>query len=272
MTWADGPLLGLDLETDGLDLHYARPVSWGLIYGDEGRIIRARSALVDIRREIPEEVSRIHGITTAHIRERGGDFEKAIAGICGELLATSFARTPIVGANLRFDLTILDSCYRLFSGGSGLREDGWNGLVVDVMVIDRHKDKFRKGGRKLIDLCRHYGVVLDKRDEHTAKGDAIAALEIAKKQAAKWKDIGGIDIELLHVQQVAWRRQQMLDLSEYFKSQGKPGLDDSEGDWPMEGDRETHVLDPDWKPPAICKKNADCVLKDLHDGDCEVGF
>ena len=48
--------------------------------------------------------------------------------------------------------------------------------VLDPRVLDKHIDPYRRGGRKLTDLCAHYKVALD--GAHSADADAIAACRV----------------------------------------------------------------------------------------------
>jgi DNA polymerase-3 subunit epsilon len=237
VTWADGPLLGFDLETTGVDPLTALPVSFGLISFDHGELVKSRQGLIDPGVPIPPEATAIHHITDAMVSDEkhAGNLERSVVGIAGELLAASFAGTPVVGMNLRYDLSLIDA--RLLAlTGEGLRAMGWNGYVIDISVIDRKLDKFRKGSRTLLALCTQYGV--DPGESHEAKDDATASVRIALALEAKYPaEVGGVELEMLHVQQVAWRREWARDFSEYRVKDGKEPLAEDEGDWPLIGDK-----------------------------------
>ena len=237
MSWQHEALLGFDLETDGLS-DDCRPVSFALVDWN-GRVVKARHGLINPERPIPEEVTKIHGITDADVAERGGDLERSVRGIAGQLMLTSETRVPVVGANLRFDLSIVDRLYRGYNDGRSLRDDGWNGIVIDVSVIDRHVDKFRKGSRKLSALCEHYGVPLEKA--HTAAADAIGAVQVAVAIAEKYAEIGHADPEVLHVLQAAWRREWVSSFNEYRRSKDQEPIPEDEGNWPLATDTEVVV-------------------------------
>ena len=240
MTWSEGPLLGLDLESSGVDPLTAFPVSFALVQADEGKIISRRYGLVNAGEPIPEEATKIHGITDADVQERGGPLDRSILGLVGSLVAASDSGVPVVGANVGpYDLTLLDACHRRLTG-IGLREAGWNGPVVDIMVIDRALDKFRKGPRKLSNLCEHYGINL--ANAHHAGADAEAAVLIALALAKRYPtQVGNVELDMLHVQQVGWRRAWAKDFSDYRVRKGEPPLDESAGDWPLLGDKAVSV-------------------------------
>lgn len=67
--WPSGELLGFDLETTGIDRFKDVPVSYALVYAVAGRIRVSWSGLIDPDRDIPEEATAAHGITT-EIRRR----------------------------------------------------------------------------------------------------------------------------------------------------------------------------------------------------------
>jgi DNA polymerase III epsilon subunit-like protein len=145
--------------------------------------------------------------------------------------------------NARFDLTMLDREARRYGlVPLGDREAGLR--VIDPFVIDKWLDRFRRGKRKLADLCAHYGANLD--DAHEAGSDAIAAGRLAwvigkrgEVQArypevvqlrATWKRIRD-DLDELHAAQVVMARDQAASLAAYFARQGR--TEHVEPAWPV---------------------------------------
>ena len=249
MTWANDKLLGFDLETTSADPLTALPVAFGLAHFDFGKMVKARHGLVDPGIPIPEGATKVHGITDEMVRSRGGDLEKSIFGIAGELLAASIAGIPCVGMNLVYDLTVVDRCLRRIEGELGesesLRDMGWTGPAVDILVLDRHCDRFRKGSRTLLALCTQYGV--DPGESHSALADAIASVHVARAIAEKYPEVKHADAELLHNLQVGWRREWAKEFAEYREKKGEPPLEESAGDWPLIGDKppEPYHVDPE---------------------------
>lgn len=230
MKWTDGPLLGLDLETTGRDPLTAIPVSFALC-NFEGEMRRLRYGLINPGIPIPPETTEIHGITDEDARERGGELEKSLIGIAGELLAASFAGTPVVGMNVVYDLTTVDACLRRLPDGEGLTEMGWNGPAIDILVIDRHVDQYRKGPRKLSNLCETYDVPL--AEAHHAAADALMAVQVARAIAAKYPEVGDADLDMLYQLQKAWRVKWVESYSDHLVRKGEQPLDPSEKDWPI---------------------------------------
>lgn len=229
--WRNGPLLGFDLETTGIDPLEALPVSFALVYFDAGKVQRTRYGLINPGVPIPPLTTKIHHLTSEMVKERGGDLEKSVVGIAGELLAASFAGTPVVGFNVTYDLTLLDACLRRCAKGEGLAQMGWVGPVVDPLVCDRHCDQYRKGSRKLTDLCTHYGVRL--ANAHNAVADAEAAIRVALAVANAHPEVGDADPDTLFQLQKAWRRTWATEFSEYRVKKGEAALDEAEGDFPI---------------------------------------
>jgi DNA polymerase III subunit epsilon len=236
--WKDGPLLGFDLETLGTDPMTTLPCSFALVNCQGTKVTKGRYGLIDPGVPIPPEAMKIHGITDEMIAQRGGELDKQILGIAGVLMLASEMRTPVVGMNLRYDLTIIDQHYRRIQG-CGLREEGWNGVVIDVSVIDRHVDKYRSGTRKLSDLADHYGVALEKA--HNATADAVASVRIAVAIAEKYPEVGHADAEVLHVLQAGWRRAWVTDFNEYRGKHDQEPIPEEEGRWPLATDEEVVV-------------------------------
>jgi hypothetical protein len=112
-----------------------------------------------------------------------------------------------------------------------LEDLGWEGLVIDVLVLDHAVDRYRKGSRKLSALCTHYG--LSPFDAHTAGGDVLAAAAVAWAIADAFPEIGSLDIEELHGRQIAWHREWAEHYSEYRVGKGEPPLESREFYWPL---------------------------------------
>lgn len=118
--WINDKLAGVDLETTSAVPLTALPVSFALVHFDFGKVTRVRHALIDPGVEIPPEATAVHGISNADVQARGGGLEASVFGIAAELLKASANGIPVVGMNLVFDLTVLDSCLRRFGETSAV--------------------------------------------------------------------------------------------------------------------------------------------------------
>ena len=231
LSWANGMLLGFDLETTGTDPRSDLPVSYSFVHYNKGDIIAVAGSVINPGRVIPEGAIAVHGITNAAARERGRDLKEAITEIAQTLVDTSKANIPVVGMNVSFDLKMIDSASKDLLGSS-LYERGWNGPVLDVLVIDRYFDKYRKGGRKLVDLCSHYGVA--DAEFHDARKDVEACVAVLLRQAAKYPALCGMGLDVLYECQREWHRAWADNFSKYLVSKGTDPLSESDCSWPLD--------------------------------------
>ncbi|MHB8262201.1 MAG: exonuclease domain-containing protein [Acidimicrobiales bacterium] len=227
-SWASGRLLGFDLETTGIDPFSDVPVSAGLVYVQGGRTVSVDHFLIDPGRGIPPQAVAVHGITTARAASEGVALE---AGISHIIAALSFAATSgaaVAGMNLSYDLTMIDTVFRRQSG-TGMAVPDLR--VIDVLVVDRHFDRFRKGKRTLEMLCNHYGV--DLSSAHDAAGDASAAVAIAIAQATRYPELAGMSLDDLHASERKWHQEWADGYSRWLTEQGRAPLQESSWHWPV---------------------------------------
>jgi len=155
-------VLGFDLETTGLDARKERIVQYALIGSDiDGSHINLTS-LVNPRKLIPVESTRIHGISDDDVRG-AGSFETHAKQIC-DLIEGSV----IVGHNVaRFDWRFLElECMR-----AGF-EPPIPRAIIDTLAIAR---KLRIPGKHALGpLCARFDISIDRA--HTADADAGASL------------------------------------------------------------------------------------------------
>lgn len=227
--WPDGDLVGFDLETTGPDPLVDVPVQYALVWR-RGGAMRVDESLVDPGRPIPAGAVAVHGITDEQAAA-GRPVEEAVRDIASALVEASTAGIPLVGMNVVFDLTMVDATLRRL-GDDGLPERGWSGPVLDLRVLDRHVDRYRRGGRRLVDLCAHYGVA-GRGGPHDATSDVYAAVRCVLAIAAAREELAACPPEDLHDRQVAWYREQQQSLSEHFVRQGRPAIPEWQHAWPI---------------------------------------
>ena len=233
--WRTSPLCGLDTETDGADPESAHIITAtvGIVQGQEGW--QPRSWLLKTDRPIPPAASAIHGISTEQANREGRDRAEAIAEIAGMVKAAWMAGSAVVAFNASFDLTILDREMRRL----GIGRLALDGMVIDPFVIDKAVDPFRRGSRKLVDVCAHYGIRLD--NAHNAGADALAAARLAWR-VAPYLPVAPNDTatstRLGIIQQQDWHRDQKISLAKYFRTK--------KGDPDTAADIEAHLDWPIW--------------------------
>lgn len=241
MSWAFGELIAFDVETTGTDVETARIVTAAAAHIVPGAETATDGYLVAVDVDIPAEATEVHGITTEHARENGKPAAEVLEVVAASVAESLAAEVPLVGMNVAFDLTVLDR--ELRRNSLPTLEDRLGrpvAPVIDVYVIDKALDRYRRGSRKLGDLCTFYGVRLD--DAHDAAADALAAARVAYNMcrrgglqagvlerlygdrprqaphiAAAFQRLAGMTLGELHEAQRGWYREQAESLAAYFR-------------------------------------------------------
>lgn len=247
--WADGPMAAYDCESTGVDVETARIVTACVARVGGGTPAALIHYLADPGVEISAEATAIHGITTEHAREHGGEAASIVAAIESHLAAAWTGGLPVVGFNIAYDLTVLDRELRRHHG-RGLTVAG---PVIDPLVIDRRFDRYRRGSRKLDAMCAHYGVTQD--GPHTAEGDAVAAARLAWKQARTYPGLASMSLTDLTAAQASWYAEWACQFREYLAIKGRTD-DLPDGAWPVRHWPQKYVYewepvpnDPSYQPP-----------------------
>lgn len=238
MSWTEGPWLGVDFESTGVDPLTARIVTACVAYRSETDSGWTREWLADAGgQQIPEQATAIHGVTTARAHTHGQPVIDVAEGV-RELLQEAWAKdVPVVAMNAAYDLSLLNA-ELVRADHRALSIDG---PVLDPFVLDKYIDRFRRGSRKLDALCAHYGVAHtaaapgEDRDgaagAHDAAADALAALRVLWRIGQVHPDLAAKTAHELHRLQVTAAAEQALSLTAYWRSIGKG--DTADGTWPI---------------------------------------
>lgn len=204
------PIAAFDLETTGPSPLSDRIVTAHLsLINPATGTIQPRDWLLNPGIDIPAGATAVHGITTEHAREHGQDYTEGVQQIRDALINAWEAGHVVVAFNGAFDLTLVNAeCERLGIGPLDL------GPVVDPFIVDKQHDKYRKGSRKLGDVCQHYGITLD--NAHEAAADALAAARLAYKLLRRY-DLATKPAEQLMHQQAGWYAEQQTGLATYWR-------------------------------------------------------
>lgn len=236
--WMEQGLLGFDFESTGVDPLTARIVTACVAYRSESDSGWTRDWLADAGgEEIPEQAQAIHGISTERAHAEGQPVID-VAEEVRELLQKAWANgVPVVAMNASYDLTLLNA--ELLRAGH--RELSIDGPVLDPFVLDKMADKFRRGSRRLPDLCLHYGVRHTSAGPgedaslaagaHDATADALAALRVLWRIGQRFPALAACTAEELHEAQITAAAEQALSLTAYWRSIGKG--DTADGTWPL---------------------------------------
>lgn len=231
MGWHEGPLVGFDTETTGVDVGTDRIVTAAVVRRDTAGT-QARTWLVDPGVPIPQAATAVHGITTARARAEGRPPREALDEVASALVAAWQAGVPVVAFNAAYDLSLLDAELCRHGLPTVAQRLGRPvGPVVDPLVLDRALERYRPGKRRLADLCAVYGVATPEA-LHAAHIDVVATLDLLERIVARHPFLAGLDLPTLQAYQVhahltwaesfnAWRCERGL---------AGPG---AELDWPV---------------------------------------
>lgn len=169
------PLCFFDLETTGLVLGKDRIVEIAVIKVFPDGSQKDLHLYVDPQMEIPEEVSRIHGLTAGKLRELGArpfvETASEVAGFIGD--------SDLAGYNSnKFDVPMLVEEFNR----AGVRFSMEGRLTIDVQNIFHKMEQ-----RTLSAACRFY-LGRKLQDAHTALADTQATLDVLKAQIVRYRD------------------------------------------------------------------------------------
>lgn len=214
-------MLTFDLETTSPNPTEARIVTSAMI-SIGGREVHTTSLLADPGIPIPPGATEIHGITTEYAREHGKPHSEVLRETIQRIERGWAEGQTLIVFNAAFDLTVLRTLDPDFTV---------RGPVFDPYVIDKAKDRYRKGKRTLGAMCEVYRVNLN--NAHEASADAMAAARIAWKQAKQWPELTTMSTdELMEFQAVSYYQQQS-GLKKYLAGRGKDTTDVNTS-WPVQ--------------------------------------
>jgi DNA polymerase III subunit epsilon len=122
-------------------------------------------ALIDPERDIPEEVTRIHGFTSAHVAGK-----PKFAEIAG-MLAEFFGDARLIAHNAPFDFGFLNAEFTRAGLPTLDRE-----RMIDTLVLA--KARFPGMPNSLDALCRRFAIDLSQRTTHNALLDCRLLAEV----------------------------------------------------------------------------------------------
>jgi DNA polymerase-3 subunit epsilon len=157
----------IDTETTGLDPYQGhRLVEIGCIELvnriPSGQVFHR---YINPERDIPAEVTAIHGIDNARVKD-----EKVFAELAEDLVAF-LGDAPLVAHNAMFDLGFINAEMERCGKPVIARE-----RMVDTLLLARRK--YPGGQNRLDDLCARYGIDNSHRTKHGALLDAELLAEV----------------------------------------------------------------------------------------------
>jgi DNA polymerase-3 subunit epsilon len=268
MGWHLGRMAPFDLESTSPNPHEARIVEayHGYVGGGLDPVDRA-PLLVNPGVEVPAEATAIHGYDTAHVREHGMAADAAVQRIASAVAESIQDGVPLVGHNIRYDLTVLSrelDRHGLPSLAEMTAESGRPLLAIDTMVISKQVDRWRRrvseeqGAHALKTCAQVFGVTWNDADAHGARYDALIAARVAWRmgaiaatplldrpriQAGRGDDRNlfdalACDLPTLHARQERWAAEQAASYQEWLRSPKAGDKHDADavisGAWPIE--------------------------------------
>lgn len=170
----------IDVETTGLSPENDRIVELAIALFDRGELTRSFAWLIDPGIPIPEEASKVHGITDAAIRAANAPAFDQVVDVIEETLGDYLP----CAYNAPFDRAFVHASMRRAGfiaapGCVALHEShGW----IDPLVWVREFQKYEKG-KRLADACARMGIRLD--NAHRAGADAEAAGRVLMAYASR---------------------------------------------------------------------------------------
>lgn len=219
MSWTDGPLIGFDTETTGVDSKSCRLVTASIIVRDKAGD-KVTNWMADPGVEIPEAAAAVHGITTEYARQFGEPVEEVLEQVASQLADYLKAGAPIVAFNAGYDIDLMES--ELARHGLPTLTDRVGDIrpVLDPLVLDRALVLKRRGKRRLADLTAAYGVTVDD-NLHNAEVDTRATLDLLGKMLAKFPHVGTYSLDELHEMQIVAYRNWAEDLEKFLRGKGR---------------------------------------------------
>lgn len=216
-----------DVESTGVDVFNDRIVQLVIATADaNGNLLEKHEWLINPGVEVPEEAAKVHGFTTEYLAEYGVDPHKALWEVDQVInKAVTQDRLTVVAFNLNFDLSILTAEMARHSLGS--RYGLWvadNAPLLDPLVVDRKKDRYRKGKRTLEAMAGHYDIPFDNERAHEAGYDVEVTALVAAKIAGKY----GVPSTK---EQSEWYADWASNFQEYLRRSDPDAV--VNGDWPV---------------------------------------
>jgi DNA polymerase-3 subunit epsilon len=106
------------------------------------------------------------------------------------------------------------------------------GPVIDPLVLDKAADPYRRGSRRLVDVCKHHGVPLSESDAHSAAGDATASLRLAVVLGREFEVMADGNLADLHRYQIEQYRLQRQSFHAHLRRKGEEPRETNTV-WPM---------------------------------------
>lgn len=213
-----------DVESGGIDVFNDRVVQFfGATADKDGNLIDTWEIFINPGVEIAQGAIDVHGFSNEFLKENGKLPHVAFEEIRDLFL--HHRHLKIVAFNMNYDLSILDA--EMVRHNVSASFGSWfsqNGKLVDGLVIDRHKDKYRKGKRNLETQAKHYGIPFDPEEAHDARYDVEKTAQVTVKILKKY----GVPTTQ---EQAAWQEAWRSNFEKYLRGTDPTAI--VERGWPL---------------------------------------
>ncbi|NOZ01602.1 MAG: 3'-5' exonuclease [Deltaproteobacteria bacterium] len=202
--WKEATLVGFDTETTGLSISEDRIFEVGLTTFENGELIEDWDTLIDPSREMSKVSIEKTGVDPSELVGK-----PLFSAIVDEVLNRIQGRIVVGYNSLGFDIPLLEA--ELARVNRTMPEC----RVIDVLVFA--KGLVRKGGHKLGEMIKHYGLTMDTA--HRASADAAATVRLLLAMAPDLPP----DLDDLITLQAQWRQEQRAKRAVWRKRPGDAG-------------------------------------------------
>lgn len=194
-TWNDKPVIGMDTETTSVDPMNARLVTSAIVLDIPGQEPIVNEWLINPDVDIPLNATAIHGISTEHAREYGRLKAEVINEMMIAIMAyqEQYNNIAFVMVNAPYDLCILNC--EMQRSNMGMLNEYSLPPIIDTLCVDRKIDPYRRGRRTLTSVSASYNVTI--KGAHTAAGDVICSIKLARAMADKYPELANADLDNL---------------------------------------------------------------------------
>lgn len=210
---------GFDAETTGIDVENDRIVTFNITYdiiGGSPRTI-SNDFLINPGIPIPEEASDVHGISNDILMKSNPLEPKyALSIIHDHLYEWEKKGLPSIAYNGVYDASILTNEWKRH----GINQKCTFENMIDPMVLDKWLDPYRRGKRRLTDVCEYYGIELD--NAHSADADVKASIELSRAIGGRYHDILSFDTQKSLFYQLAKEKKNQAESLEKFLKKSNP--------------------------------------------------
>lgn len=236
----DKVVLVFDLETTGVDVEEDVPVSFSLVQYAYGHVVFESHQIIDPGRSIPDESIAIHHITDEIAKSFGIPLVSALTQLREALINASELGWIVLGMNVSFDLTVVDRACKKYLG-KGLLDTNYAAATLDILILDRHLDRFRKGKRRLIDLATAYSVTTSEA-LHNSLVDSKVTLRVLLAMLDRYPELVELSPSNYSSSMFAYNEEWLQSFNKWRLSRGEESLPSKV--WPIDSqeDSQRHPL------------------------------